>query len=224
MKKYLFLFWGTLAATMNAQIGIGTTTPNSTAQFEISATDKGVLFPRMTNTQMIAISSPATGLQIFNTSANCMYYYNGSQWLSTLNSFKVYANAGTNVQFDNIICQIPTSGNRSLQIKTVSGSVNISGTSTNVYIITSAGTTGSSSYLSGFIRQSFSLTNSYAYWQSGADFPMHGSYQEVYLNDETNNRYYKILCIIGSGYSNNFFEIERQTKKPDQMTGPFKET
>lgn len=209
MKLYLFLFWGTLTATLNGQIGIGTSSPNSSAQLEISATNKGVLFPRMTNTQMLAIASPASGLQVYNTNANCMYYYNGSQWLSTLNSFKVYANAGVNVQFDNIICQIPTFGNRSLQLKTVSGTASITGTSTNAFILSSAGTTGSSASISGYIRQSFSLSTSYTYWQSGADFPMHGSYQEVYLNDETNNRFYKILCIIGSGYNNNFFEIER---------------
>lgn len=209
MKLYLFLFWGTLTATLNGQIGIGTSSPNSSAQLEISATNKGVLFPRMTNTQMLAIASPVSGLQIYNTNANCMYYYNGSQWLSTLNSYKVYANAGTNVQFDNIICQIPTSGNRSLLFKTVSGTASITGASTNAFILSSAGTTGSSASISGYIRQSFSLSTSYTYWQSGADFPMHGSYQEVYLNDETNNRFYKILCIIGSGYNNNFFEIER---------------
>lgn len=209
MKLYLFLFWGTLTATLNGQIGIGTSSPNSSAQLEISATNKGVLFPRMTNTQMLAIASPASGLQVYNTNANCMYYYNGSQWLSTLNSFKVYANAGVNVQFDNIICQMPTFGNRSLQLKTVSGTASITGTSTNAFILSSAGTTGSSASISGYIRQSFSLSTSYTYWQSGADFPMHGSYQEVYLNDETNNRFYKILCIIGSGYNNNFFEIER---------------
>ena len=209
MKLYLFLFWGTLTATLNGQIGIGTSSPNSSAQLEISATNKGVLFPRMTNAQMLAIASPASGLQIYNTNANCMYYYNGSQWLSTLNSFKVYANAGVNVQFDNIICQMPTFGNRSLQLKTVSGTASITGTSTNAFILSSAGTTGSSASISGYIRQSFSLSTSYTYWQSGADFPMHGSYQEVYLNDETNNRFYKILCIIGSGYNNNFFEIER---------------
>lgn len=198
-----------MAANLNGQIGIGTSSPSSSAQLEISATNKGVLFPRMTNAQMLAIASPANGLQIFNTNANCMYYYNGSQWLSTLNSFKVYANAGVNVQFDNIICQIPTFGNRSLQLKTVSGTASITGTSTNAFILSSAGTTGSSASISGYIRQSFSLSTSYTYWQSGADFPMHGSYQEVYLNDETNNRFYKILCIIGSGYNNNFFEIER---------------
>lgn len=209
MKLYLFLFWGTLTATLNGQIGIGTSSPNSSAQLEISATNKGDLFPRMTNTQMLAIASPASGLQVYNTNANCMYYYNGSQWLSTLNSFKVYANAGVNVQFDNIICQMPTFGNRSLQLKTVSGTASITGTSTNAFILSSAGTTGSSASISGYIRQSFSLSTSYTYWQSGADFPMHGSYQEVYLNDETNNRFYKILCIIGSGYNNNFFEIER---------------
>lgn len=209
MIKYFFFFWGMLTATLNGQIGIGTSTPGASAQLEIASTNKGVLFPRMTNAQMLAISTPANGLQVFNTTANCMYYYSGSQWLSTLNSYKVYANAGVNVQFDNLVCQMTTFGNRSLQIKTVSGTINVSGVSTNVFIINSAGSTGSNASISGLTRQSFSLSTSYTYWQAGADFPMHGSYQEIYLNDETNNRFYRIHCVIGSGYSNNFFEIER---------------
>ena len=209
MKTYLFLFWGILTAELYGQIGIGTSTPASSAQMDVTSTSKGVLFPRMTNTQMLAISSPATGLQIFNTSANCLYTYNGTQWLSALNSYKVYANYNTNVQFDNLIVQLSGSGSHSLLLRTVSGSISISGTSTNLFISTSAGTSGSAGYISGHTRQSSTLSTTLTYWQSVADFLMHGSLQEIYLTDETNNRSYRILCIVGSGYFNNFFEIER---------------
>ncbi len=209
MRIFVFIFWGTLALTLNGQIGIGTSSPVSSAQLDVTSTSSGVLFPRMTNAQMLAISSPATGLQVFNTNANSLYTYNGSQWLSALNSYKTYANAGVNVQFDNLIIQMTSSGNRSVVLRTVSGSISISGTSTNLYISTSAGTSGSTGFISGHTRQSSSLSTTLTYWQSAADFLMHGSLQEIYLIDETNNRSYRILCIIGSGYLNNFFEIER---------------
>lgn len=209
MRKLFFLFWGIWTLALNAQIGLGTSAPASSAQMEVNSTTKGVLFPRMTNTQMLAISSPATGLQVFNTSTNSLYTYNGSQWLSALNSIKTYANAGVNVQLDNIIVQMTTSGNRSLVLKTASGSITYSGTSRNLYITTTSGANGSSAYISAYLRQSNTLNTTFSYWQSGADFPFHGSSQEIYLIDETNNRSYRILCIVGNGYSNNFFEIER---------------
>lgn len=192
-----------------AQLGVGTTSPNSAAQLELSSSSKGMLFPRMTNTQMLNISSPATGLQIYNTTANSLYYYNGSQWQSALNSYKVYANAGVTVQFDNIKVRIPSSGNRSLEIGTVSGNITLSGVSKNIYITTSAAATGSASTIDGYTRQGFSLSTTLTYWQSGLTFPMHGSSQEIIFLDQTNSISYRIFCIIGDGYSDNFFEIER---------------
>lgn len=51
------------------------------AALDIKHTTKGLLKPRMTTTQMNAISSPATGLEIYNTTVGAPYYYNGSSWV-----------------------------------------------------------------------------------------------------------------------------------------------
>ena len=59
-------------------VGIGTTTP--TALLDISSTTNGVLLPRMTTTQVNAISSPATGLTVYNTTLNTLCFYNGTSW------------------------------------------------------------------------------------------------------------------------------------------------
>lgn len=59
---------------------IGTT--NSTAQLEIVSTTKGFLPPRMTTTQKNAISTPAAGLQVYDTTLNQMSYYNGTSWVN----------------------------------------------------------------------------------------------------------------------------------------------
>jgi hypothetical protein len=56
-------------------VGIGTTTPNAKAALEIKATDKGVLFPRLTSAQRDAISNPPNGLHVFNTDERCLNYY-----------------------------------------------------------------------------------------------------------------------------------------------------
>ena len=211
MKKLgLFIFIATLWFQASAQVALDANSVNSSAALELNSTTKGLLMPRLSQSQMMAISSPATGLQVVNTDANCIYYFNGSQWQSALNSHKVYANAGVSVQFDNLIVRIPTSGNRSLQLRTVSGTSSMSGVANNFYISTSTGGgSGLASSLTGFNRQSSSFGTTFTYWESGLNFSFHGSYQEIFLVDESNSRSYRILCIIGNGYNDNYFEIER---------------
>lgn len=64
-----------------AQVGIGTTSPAASAKLEISSTNKGFLPPRMTESQKNAISSPATGLLVFQTDGSSgYYYYDGGKW------------------------------------------------------------------------------------------------------------------------------------------------
>jgi hypothetical protein len=61
---------------VNAQTGIGTTTPNASAKLEIASTDKGLLIPRMTSTQRGNIASPANGLLIYQTDGVVGFYVN----------------------------------------------------------------------------------------------------------------------------------------------------
>jgi hypothetical protein len=60
----------------------GTTGNTVSAILEINSTDKGVLQPRMTTAQKLAIVSPATGLEVFDTDLNTPQYYNGTAWVS----------------------------------------------------------------------------------------------------------------------------------------------
>jgi hypothetical protein len=61
-------------------VGIGTTSPNSSALLEVKSTTKGVLIPRMTKAQRNAIASPAKGLLIFQTDNEAGFYYYNSGW------------------------------------------------------------------------------------------------------------------------------------------------
>ncbi|MEO6489205.1 MAG: hypothetical protein ABIO04_04620 [Ferruginibacter sp.] len=59
--------------TYSQGVGIGTTTPNASAQLDVSATNKGVLVPRLALTAANVaspVSSPADALLIFNTSTS----------------------------------------------------------------------------------------------------------------------------------------------------------
>ena len=82
MKHFFTLLAAVLlTAITSAQVGIGTTTPDASSALDITSTTKGLLIPRMTETQRDAISSPATGLMIYQTDGTAgFYYYNGSSW------------------------------------------------------------------------------------------------------------------------------------------------
>jgi hypothetical protein len=58
------------------------TTINSSAILQAESTTKGFLPPRMTTTQKNAIASPATGLQIYDTTLNRPCFYDGTTWIT----------------------------------------------------------------------------------------------------------------------------------------------
>ncbi len=60
----------------------GATTISASAILEAVSTTKGFLPPRMTTTQKNAISSPAAGLQVYDSTLNQMSYYNGTTWVN----------------------------------------------------------------------------------------------------------------------------------------------
>jgi hypothetical protein len=71
-----------LATTLNAIVGIGTTTTDTTAQLQLNSTTKGTLLQRMTTTQINAILTPANGLMIYNTTLNHMCcFQSGTGWV-----------------------------------------------------------------------------------------------------------------------------------------------
>ncbi|MES2776593.1 MAG: tail fiber domain-containing protein [Bacteroidota bacterium] len=82
-------------------VGIGTTTPEATAQLDISSTSKGILIPRMSLSQRTAITSPATGLLIYQSdpSDSSFYWYDGNAWIklqSSKSGWSLSGNSATN--------------------------------------------------------------------------------------------------------------------------------
>ncbi len=62
----------------NAQVGINTTMPNSSAALDVTATDKGLLIPRVTTTGDIA--SPTAGMMVYQTGGTAGFYFYDGQW------------------------------------------------------------------------------------------------------------------------------------------------
>ena len=70
-----------------AQVGIGTITPNASSQLDVNSTNKGFLPPRMTSAERSAIVSPAAGLMVYQTDNNTgNYIYNGTSWVLLSNA------------------------------------------------------------------------------------------------------------------------------------------
>lgn len=83
MKLFTLVCFCFLHFCSYAQVGIGTATPASSTQQDVSSSEKGFLPPRMTTLQRNAITSPVAGLVIYNTTTNELEFYNGEHWTSS---------------------------------------------------------------------------------------------------------------------------------------------
>lgn len=79
----------TAATAGNVGVSVGIASNDASSIFDISSTTKGFLPPRMTGAEVEAITSPATGLLAYATSAGGgdvtaagYYQYNGANWVS----------------------------------------------------------------------------------------------------------------------------------------------
>ena len=85
MKTTLTFIFSLLFATcvwsQNVGINSDGSSPDGSAMLDVKSNMKGMLIPRMTQAQRDAISSPATGLMIYQTdNTTGFYYYNGTAW------------------------------------------------------------------------------------------------------------------------------------------------
>jgi len=84
MKNIFFVFILLLSTISFSQVGIGTASPSASSLLDITATDAGLLIPRMLQSERDAIQDPATGLMVYQTNNTPgFYYYDGSGWIAT---------------------------------------------------------------------------------------------------------------------------------------------
>ena len=68
----------TEAIGRTGSIGIGTDTPLEGAIVDVTATDKGILIPRVATTA--SITEPFNGMMIYDISSNCFKFYEDNAW------------------------------------------------------------------------------------------------------------------------------------------------
>jgi len=74
---------------LQAQVGIGTTSPNESSVLDIQSASKGVLIPRLAleiTTTATPVNNPENGLMVYNTKDTNdvvpgFYYWEDTQWL-----------------------------------------------------------------------------------------------------------------------------------------------
>lgn len=115
-----------LASALNAQVGIGTTNPDVSSILDITATDKGVLVPRVSlnnvsNTMIDGTNIAAEGLLIYNTNLTTtggsgigFYYFDGTMWVPlqsssvTISTENGISNIGNTVRLGGALNQNTT--------------------------------------------------------------------------------------------------------------------
>lgn len=95
----LLLFVASFTLHAQDNVGIGTTgDPDASAILELEATDMGLLVPRIADPST-AISSPADGLLVYNTTNDRFEYYdaNLSSWVGILSSSLAWTTSGNSI-------------------------------------------------------------------------------------------------------------------------------
>ena len=142
IKRGLFLlsfllfshyFW----SQQNVSISDVQSTPDPSSVLDISSTSKGLLIPRMTSIQRMAIVNPSNALMVFDTDSSCILFYQSAvnSWYSmcdyTQGPVGPQGDPGVHVDMANV------DGNGDLIVTLSDGTVINAG-----YVVGSDGATG----------------------------------------------------------------------------------
>jgi len=88
MKSALLILvlMNAMLLTVAQSVGVGTTTPNNSAMLDVQSNAKGMLIPRMTTAQRAAISSPATGLLVFDNTSGSFWFKSAGNWVELVDT------------------------------------------------------------------------------------------------------------------------------------------
>jgi hypothetical protein len=114
MRKSILFLLGAISLNAYAQNGVAVNTtgavPANKVMLDVSATDKGMLLPRMTTAQRNtmttsapALSATQKGMQVIDTDLNNIMYWDGAAWVMVTN-----ANANDFIKNQSLVAQNAT--------------------------------------------------------------------------------------------------------------------
>ncbi len=133
---------------------------NASSVLTLTSTTKGFLQPRMTNAQAVAIATPATGLQAYDTTNNKNLLYNGTAWqnIATESWVSAQGYAVGTPTLDQVVTAGNSVANNGITITKASGATLTlnPGNSDNAIVINNNGFIKFTSSSDSFIRGSSS--------------------------------------------------------------------
>lgn len=63
-------------------LGLGTSTPDLNTILDMGSAGKGVVMPKLTRAQRLALPNPTKGLLVFDADSNTLFFHNGTSWLN----------------------------------------------------------------------------------------------------------------------------------------------
>jgi hypothetical protein len=146
MKNYfifLFTFFCINVFSQGVAINTDGSNPDATSILDVKSTSKGILIPRMTQSERNSISSPTTSLMIYQTdNTPGFYYYNGTSWVkwSTITESTYTPGTGISISSNTIT---NTSPDQTVTL-TGGGATSVSGTYPNFTISSTDNNSGGS--------------------------------------------------------------------------------
>ena len=103
-----------MAIGTNGNVSVGPAAANPSALLDVQSSNKGFLMPRialLSNTDVLTVASPATGLQVYNTNytstlSTGICYFDGAKWLNV----STYLPSGSGYFVQNSAFTVPNNG------------------------------------------------------------------------------------------------------------------
>src|SRR5690554_3208757 len=210
-----------------AQVGIGTLTPNNSAQLDVVATDKGILIPRVAltsseDTQTIK-NGNVNSLLVFNTNTENditpgYYYWFDNKWMRIVNEDEVIAldKNTTNISFtsdDGVLILTDSDDNIvSIPISDLNIPTDIANNNDGTYTYTNEeGTLYIIDVPASVVNQFENIYNQIVNDSITIDNVFYNSFEEyltTIVNNNTNFEDNDFITITGTGTDTDPFKIE----------------
>jgi trimeric autotransporter adhesin len=206
--------------TQSLSINTDGSTAHNSAMLDIKSTSKGLLIPRLTTVQKLAIATPAEGLKVYDTNTKTFWFYNGTAWTemavtSTTSFWNAAGNTGTNPATNFIGTAdandlVFRTNNMQRMTLRQNGTINLNAVDSNMIIGDSAGAVNTGTF-NHFIGYHAGKKNTTGYFNYFSGFNAGGSnttgivnhfegLSAGFLNTAGSDNYFSG---VNAGYSNN---------------------